>query len=380
MSSVSSVCFVTLVLTHYRIRFHELVHALLAQHDVEYKLIYSPPQGEAAKKGDVAVIEWAEMVNAQRLALLGREAYWQPVFTKCKRNDLVIVGQENKLLVNYFLQIRYLLGGTKIAFWGHGKNYQSSAPNGLAERWKQFWLTKVHWWFGYTQETAKIVKNVGFPEEQITVCNNSIDMGKIRREVEDIPVEEVEALRHNLGIESKNIGIYIGGMYKEKRLDFLVEAALLIRKQVPDFQFLLIGSGVDAPIAEDAAQKHSFIHYLGPKFGREKTTLAMMSKVFLMPGAVGLAVLDSFAYGLPMVTSNVSTHGPEIAYLDNGVNAIVTQDAQDVHTYAQTVSDLLQAEDRRQSLCVAALKSSEDYSIEAMAEHFADGVLQALAK
>lgn len=380
MSFIARVCFVSLALPHYRVRFHQLVRDALAERGVDYRLIYSSARGDAAKKGDSADIDWAEKVSAYRLSLFGHEAFWQSVFQTCKDDDLVIIGQENKLLVNYFLQIRYLLGGAKVAFWGHGKDFQSRAPRGFRARWKRFWLSKVHWWFSYTRETGDSVAGAGFPRDRITVFNNAIDSGGITRDIADLPDTEIDIVRGDLGIQSDNIGIYIGGMYRGKRLEFLIEAARLIRVEIPDFHLLLIGDGGEAPLVERAAKRCDFIHFLGPKFGREKALLAMMSKVLLMPGVVGLVVLDSFAYGLPMVTTALPYHGPEFTYLKNGFNGIVVREPQDVVCYARAVIELLQDEELRQRLRTGALESSADYSIEAMAERFVAGVLLALGR
>jgi L-malate glycosyltransferase len=41
----------------------------------------------------------------------------------------------------------------------------------------------------------------------------------------------------------------------------------------------------------------------------------------LMPGLVGLAVLDAFADGIPRVTTVIEYHSPEIEYLVPGRTA-----------------------------------------------------------
>ena len=49
-----------------------------------------------------------------------------------------------------------------MAYWGHGANFQSDAPVGVRERWKQMLLTKVDWWFAYTQMTVDILTKAGY--------------------------------------------------------------------------------------------------------------------------------------------------------------------------------------------------------------------------
>ena len=48
-----------------------------------------------------------------------------------------------------------------------------------------------------------------------------------------------------------------------------------------------------------------------------------MSKLFLMPGLLGLAVLDAEVMGLPVVTTRYPWHSPEIAYLRDGETGVI---------------------------------------------------------
>ena len=96
----------------------------------------------------------------------GRDLCWQPFPSELKNSDLIVIMQENRILSNYTFLLRHLLFGLPLAYWGHGANLQSVAPRGLREKWKSFLLTKVDWWFAYTDATVDIVKRAGFPEDQ----------------------------------------------------------------------------------------------------------------------------------------------------------------------------------------------------------------------
>ena len=52
-------------------------------------------------------------------------------------SDLIVLIQENRLLSNYPLMIRRWRRGQRLAYWGHGLNFQSKAPNGISERLKR---------------------------------------------------------------------------------------------------------------------------------------------------------------------------------------------------------------------------------------------------
>src|SRR5439155_20640401 len=107
--------------------------------------------------------------------------------------------------------------------------------------------------------------------------------------------------------------------------------------------------------------RHSWIKYIGPKFDQEKVPYFMLSKLFLMPGVVGLAVLDAFALAVPLVTTAVPGHGPEIDYLDDGTNGILVHQVQSLVAYARTVADLLRYEYQRRLIIEGRRTASTSY-------------------
>lgn len=361
---------------HYRLAFHEGLRAALAKHDIDYRVIYSPPFGENLKKKDTVPVPWGYSVPLSRFSGLQYQHALQHVI----KSDLVIVQQENKLLINYMCQLLSLLGLKKVAFFGHGKNFQALDTQSRSERWKRFWATKVNWWFGYTNETAKYITALGFPKERCTVFNNAIDTKTIMRDMDDISADDYECAKSALGISGDSIGVYVGGMYKEKRITFLIEAAVEIRRRIPDFHLVMIGGGNDAHLVVEASKRHDWLHYVGPKFGKEKTILSSMAKVFLMPGLVGLGVIDAFIYRTPMVTTDLPYHSPEIAYLEDGVNGVVVKDSQDVDAYASAVCRVLSDDDYYHLLRNGCDLATQRYSIEKMVARFEAGILAAVGK
>jgi len=376
---VTEVVFITRALPHYRVKFHERVKQLLAEHGVTYRLCYSGSALTEQSKKDETALNWAEKIPIRYFGSSEHSLLFQSIGGMVSRADFVIIGQHNKHLHNYPLILRSrLLGRPKVAFFGHGRGFQADDPNGLSERFKRFWASKVDWWFAYTPEGARAVSRSGFPEERITVFNNAIDTSDITRTLAGISEDEVAELRMSLVGGSGNVGVYVGGIYRHKRIPFLIEAAQRIRERLPDFHLLVIGGGPDAHLVEAAAAEHDWIHALGPRFGRDKALLVRLARVFLMPGLVGLAVLDAFAYGTPMVTTALPYHSPEIEYLRHGENGWIVDDADSPEAYAAAVTHLLTDEALRSKLAAAGADDAKVYTIENMAQRFAQGVLMAL--
>ena len=364
-------------LPQYRIAFYEQLRTALRENNVELVLVYGNGSDKDRAKGDLVELPWAEFVPNKIIRVMGRELYWQPVTKHFKGADLLIVEQASKLLVNYYAFLRQIMRRPKIAFWGHGRNFQATSKNRLAEWIKRQFSRRVHWWFAYNDMSVEIVKGLGFPADRICNVQNAIDTTELRQIAEQMLPEKRSELCRELGIHGNNVGIFCGSMYPEKRVDFLLEAAHKIKERIPDFELLLVGSGETRDVAEAAATEHEWIHFLGPKFDEEKARLLAISKVYLMPGAVGLSVLDAFATGTPLFTTDVTTHGPEIDYLEHGINGMISRD--NLESYVADIVHYLSDQSAYTRMRENAWSAANRYSMETMVENFKNGIVAALA-
>jgi len=375
---MSTIAIIYKTLPRYRRDFFNALREALAKQNIELRLLYGQPSRRDALKNDTTDLDWAIKIPSA-IGEFGRfELYWQPVLPYLKDADLVIVEQASKLLVNYVLLLQNALGIRKLAFWGHGKNMQTTSANPLAEWVKRLVSTHVHWWFAYNEMSARIVREMGFPAERITSVQNAIDTKSLARARAALTDADIAKVRAELGLEGNNIGIYAGGLYPEKRIPFLLESLRLIRAQIPDFEMIFIGGGVDAYLVEQAARQHPWIHAVGPKFDNEKVPYYAISKLFLMPGLVGLGILDTFALETPLFTIDAPLHSPEIEYLESGINGIMLPPNTTTNDYAKTVASFLINESKRQKLVEGCRKSRTIYGVENMVAHFMSGVLLAL--
>ena len=101
-----------------------------------------------------------------------------------------------------------------------------------------------------------------------------------------------------------------------------------------------------------------------------------MADVLLNPGLVGLGILDSFAAGLPIITTADAKHSPEIAYLVDGENGLrVTGDSR---VFAAAVSRTLRDPGLLHKMKQGAQACADRYTIENMVENLKRGILRCL--
>jgi glycosyltransferase involved in cell wall biosynthesis len=373
------VAFITAMLTQYRLPFHEGVRGRLAAGGIRYNVIYGRPTAAQASKGDLVTLGWGKQVANHTVKVGDRSVVWQSALKDVWASDLVVLGQENKLLLNYVIQSVPGAWRPRVALWGHGRNFQADSGKGFGERWKRRWATRCDWWFAYTEQTRSIVEAYGFPGERITVLHNAVDTSDIQRLAGEITENDLAALRRRLGVATDNVGVYVGGLYHHKRIDFLLQSVVEVRRHIPDFEFIVVGGGGDAARLQAAARAYPWIHYVGPRFGREKVEVLRLGRVFMMPGLVGLAVLDCAAVGIPIVTTAYPYHSPEIEYLRSGGNGLVVEDWRNAQAYAETVVSVLRDAGLRGQFSDAGKEMAKRYTMDHMVDSFCQGVSQALA-
>lgn len=365
-------------LLHYRMELFRILRDSCASNGIDLRLLHGQPTRREVLKTDVGSLPWADVVTNKYIEIAGRDWLWQPTPKHLKEADLFILMQENRLLSNYPKIFRLTERNSQIAYWGHGKNFQSQSPNGLKERWKRATLGKVDWWFAYTDSTRDIVASQGYDPKRITVLNNAMDNDGFNRDLSAISAEDISRLQQQLELaDGAPLGIFCGSLYEDKRLDFLIDACDIIHSSRPDFRLAVIGDGPSSQFVKDAAAERPWMKAVGQKRGIDKAVYFKRAQIVLNPGLVGLHVLDAFCAGLPMFTTSDAMHSPEISYLEHGENGIICPG--DTLVYANAVLQILENSSELESLQRAAKEGASRYTLKNMCSNFVDGIQTCLS-
>lgn len=359
-------------LTHYRVPLYSCLRDKLGNLGVDLTLACGEPTRQELSKKDGAELDWS--ISLPTKYFFGNRVCWIPYRHLMSKSDLTIVPAENKLVFNLFSQ--YLNRSGRLALWGHGANLQGSARS-LREKFKRVTSKKADWWFAYTEMSASLVQDFGFPSERITVLNNSVDTQDMKMQYDSVTADRRQQLALELDLIGKKVGVYVGSLYDDKRIPFLLEAVSRIKAVMPLFHLLIVGDGPDRRFVEDFSRRNSWVRYLGVRKGREKAEILSLSHVMLNPGLVGLGILDSFVCGVPMVTTDCGLHSPEISYLNNDFNGVMVNNS--VDDFAAAVVNVLSSSSFRGSLRRGCLQSAEKYTVENMAENFSIGIVKCLS-
>ncbi|MEJ2793618.1 glycosyltransferase family 4 protein [Iodobacter sp. LRB] len=364
-----TVLFVQRRLPHYRVPFFEALKRELISRGCNLRVLHGLPNQEELLKNDSGVLAWAESLPNHYF--LGGKICWQSFHHQSKEADLVICSHENKLVFNLFFQ--YFYKKTKFALLGHGANLQGDA-NSLREKFKRRAAKKADWWFAYTSMSLPLITGFGFPEDRITIINNSIDTQVLNLHIEAI--DDIQSIKNALGLSGSRVGVFMGSFYHEKRIEFLLDSLLLIKNEIGDFEMIIAGDGVQRHLVEAFCAQYPWAKYVGLVKGEEKAEILAAADVMLNPGLIGLSILDAFVGAAPVLTTDCGLHSPEFVYLNHGVNGVVSIDS--LQDYSAAVVDLLRDSDRLAAMKTACLQSSKEFSVENMARNFADGIMNCL--
>jgi glycosyltransferase involved in cell wall biosynthesis len=141
------------------------------------------------------------------------------------------------------------------------------------------------------------------------------------------------------------------------------------------FRLVLIGAGPEEAALRSAAEAGGYggaVSFVGAEWREEQLAPWFLSaRALVHPGPIGLGLLHSFAYGLPVVThDNPRHHGPEIHALSPGVNGLCFAEG-DAGDLARALRVVLGDEARLAELSLAARRTTRlEYSFENMVSRF----------
>ena len=274
--------------------------------------------------------------------------------------------------VRNIFQILFLkiLGKGDLAFWGHGQE-MSRNFNKFENILRTKILALADYFFVYTESGKKyLVESASFAKERIFVVNNSTDTRLIASAKLTPFKDSLSSLPLSFSDQNCVTVAAIASLEKSKKIDVVLEIHNRMREEVYNFQTLICGDGPERENLERISTEGVFF------LGRiSPSDLAQISKIIVAivsPGPVGLVVTDSFAMGIPIITSASQNHGPEFSYLINNVNSLIVPDLPNM--YVEAIKRMIGDTNLKNSLQLGLAKSAQDYNIDIMVSNYLFGI------
>jgi glycosyltransferase involved in cell wall biosynthesis len=357
----------------YRVPFFEGLATTLAQAGIDLTVAAGRAADGQAARGDSAEIPGLVRLPERRLGMGPRSLVVRSLRDVLHDADLIVMEQARRNLEAY--PLLYTRAPAPVVLWGHGQT-----SNRTASHWEHRWLDnmtkRADWFFAYTEKGRRYMVDKGFPHERAVVVQNATDTTQLMRQRSDVSVAQRRDMLNGLRLTDGRTALYVGALDRSKRIGFLLAAAESLAARVEGFTLVVAGDGPLRPLVEGSARSEPWLRYVGPAFGADKALVASVADVILNPGAVGLSIVDSFALGVPMITTARAGHGPEFDYIENGVNGLVASDrlSEFVAAAELVLSDHLLLDHLRRG----CERAASIYRIESMVCRFAQGIDRAL--
>ncbi len=163
-----------------------------------------------------------------------------------------------------------------------------------------------------------LIENEKLPPEKVFVIPNGVDVQRFRPQP-----EQRRLIRDSLGIaqDAPVVGI-VAALRPEKNHRLFLRAATMLRRELPDAQFLIVGDGPERrglELAVTEADIQSSVHFLGTRSDIPELLAAIdLFSLTSHNEANPVSILEAMATGLPVVATRVGSVAESVADGETG--------------------------------------------------------------
>ncbi len=265
--------------------------------------------------------------------VLGSELRWHSAhyrYATPRHADVLVLSWSTRYitLLPALVQARWNNVGTVL--WGHG---YSKAETRLRENSRGALADFADSVLFYNHTSAQRFIDRGYSApERVFVALNTLDITAINAAKERWEADPagLAGFRREHGLHGPVI-LFVSRLTASNRVDLLLNAAASLRRDVPDLKVVIIGAGPEGDSLKQLAKSlgiQDSVVFAGAIY--EEARLApyfLSASVFCYPVNIGLSLIHSMAYGLPVVTSDrMTAQNPEIEAFQDGVNGCCYRD------------------------------------------------------
>jgi glycosyltransferase involved in cell wall biosynthesis len=171
-------------------------------------------------------------------------------------------------------------------------------------------------WIAVTSAEFPHFESYGIDPSQVTVIPNGISKA-------DFPPVDINSFRQSKGLPDKPIILFMGRLNPIKGPDLLLQAFIMVRDNIPDFQLVFAGpdEGMQSALIDMAKQEGIIdrVHFLGFVSGDNKSAAYHMASLLVVPSrqeAMSIVALEAGICGTPVLLTDQCGFG-EIKDIDS---------------------------------------------------------------
>jgi glycosyltransferase involved in cell wall biosynthesis len=266
----------------------------------------------------------ARFLKVHNLLLADRVLFQSKVVRLAFRRDiksLIYLGSA-QFVTTWLSAAVARLTGKRVLFWGHG---WTAPDRGLKRICRLAFYRLAHGMLLYGHHAKQIGMQMGLRPENLHVIYNSLDYPAQVARRQAVREEELTNIRKSFfgqGAGNPTL-ICAGRLVAMRRLDLLLDAMCLLKREGRPVNLLLVGDGPERSALGHRTESGGLaVHFHGSCYDEsELARLFMASDMMVMPGRVGLAAIHSLAYGTPvLIHDDPNDQGPEFESVIPGFN------------------------------------------------------------
>jgi len=254
-------------------------------------------------------------------------------------------------------------GSIKIGELHFPGNFRQLMARKLSGNPIQNFIAQVRTW-EMKQKCRKLSRLIVLTEEEKTFWKNPKNISVIPNPLPFSP-EIISAVKNKKAIA-------VGRLAYEKGFDLLIEAWKTVYAKYPDWELVIYGNGDQKDSLIQLIRKYQLepvvkIHEPVPEIQTTYPEFSLLIFPSRYLDSFGMVIIEGMSCGLPAVAFN-SPCGPK-DLISDGVNGFLVETG-DIATLAARINQLIESDDLREQMSLAAKETSFNYQIDKVMEQW----------
>ena len=315
--------------------------------------------GDEDWESDIAHSHDFPHTRVRNIFLARRRLLWQAgALRPLLKADIAVISLNPRVVTSWIALLARRLLRRRTLVWGHA--WPRKGPSRWTDRLRGFMRRLASRIIVYTETEAEDVARRSPRTDVVAAPNALYRRSALGPSVPTGPVTDV---------------VYVGRLARSKQVELLLDAFLAAGADLPgDVRLVIVGDGTLRAGLEARARMSPLrrrVMFTGHVSSVEQLRdIYARAIVSVSPGFVGLALIQSLGFGVPMILARDADHGPEIEAAIEGVN-VVTFSPESCAELAAAITSVVRDRDhwlaRRDHI---SSPIQDRYSIEHMAASF----------
>ena len=285
---------------------------------------------------------------------------------RTRPNVLILLGADPHILSSFPLFFIAKILRVKVCWWSHA----TLAGQGFLGRWlRLFFYKHADGILAYDEVGRLRLEKAGVEPSTMTTIWNCLNDADYKLSANDRQVTENDCTIRVL---------YIGRLYRDKKMHLLIEAAAILKDRGVTFVVDIVGDGPELTATKEksiALDLNDVIRFHGAKYDDDLTQFLSKADIGVIPSWAGLSAIQYMASGIPVITEENQgiNHPPEVsAIIEDETGAFF--DFESAESLANTIEATYPKVKNLSNSCLKLVR--EQFTPEAVKEAIILGVLK----